>query len=139
MRALVTGAGARIGQAIALYLGQRGYDVAVHYAGSEQGANDTVAQLKAMGRNAVTLQADLLDEDATQGLVGRASDALGGPLTCLVNNASIFEYDNIETADRTSWDRHLESNLRAPFVLIQNYERTGRTSACGEHAGPANS
>ena len=121
MRALVTGAGARIGQAIALYLGQRGFDVAVHYAGSEQGANDTVAQLKAMGRNAVTLQADLLDEDATQGLVGRASDALGGPLTCLVNNASIFEYDNIETADRTSWDRHLGSNLRAPFVLIQNF------------------
>ena len=121
MRALVTGAGARLGRAMALYLGQRGYDVAVHYAGSEEGAKDTAAQLEAMGRKAVTLQADLLDEDATQALVGRAAEALGGPLCCLINNASIFEYDNITTATRTSWDRHLESNLRAPFVLTQHF------------------
>ena len=90
MRALVTGAGARLGQAMALYLGQRGYDVAVHYAGSEAGAADTVAQLRAMGRNAAALQADLLDEDAAQSLIPRAVDALGGQLTVLVNNASIF-------------------------------------------------
>jgi NAD(P)-dependent dehydrogenase (short-subunit alcohol dehydrogenase family) len=121
MRALVTGAGARLGQAMALYLGARGYDVAVHYAGSKDGASDTVAQLAALGRAGVALQADLLDEDATQALVGRASDALGGPLSCLVNNASIFEYDNIEDATRASWDRHLDSNLRAPFVLTQNF------------------
>jgi NAD(P)-dependent dehydrogenase (short-subunit alcohol dehydrogenase family) len=120
-RALVTGAGARLGQAMALYLGRRGYDVAVHYAGSEAGAAETVAQLKALGRNAAALQADLLDEAATQTLVGRATDGLGGPLTCLINNASIFEYDNITTATRTSWDRHIESNLRAPFVLTQHF------------------
>jgi len=117
----VTGAGARLGQAMALYLGQRGYDVAVHYAGSEAGAQDTVAQLAALGRQGVALQADLLDEDATQGLVARAVDALGGPLTCLVNNASIFEHDNIKTGTRESWDRHLDSNLRAPFVLTQHF------------------
>lgn len=121
MRALVTGAGARLGQAMALYLGQRGYDVAVHYAGSEVGAQETVAQLAAMGRNGVALQADLLDETATQALLGCAANALGGPLTCLVNNASIFEYDNIESGTRQSWDRHMESNLRAPFVLTQNF------------------
>ena len=121
MKALVTGAGARLGQAMALYLGQRGYDVAVHYAGSEEGAENTVAQLRDMGREGVALQADLLDEDATQALIGRAVEALGGPLTCLINNASIFEYDTIATATRKSWDRHLESNLRAPFVLIQNF------------------
>ena len=121
MKALVTGAGARLGQAMALYLGQRGYDVAVHYAGSEAGAQDTVAQLRAMGRDGVALQADLLNEDATQALVDRAVDALGGPLTCLINNASIFEYDTIASATRNSWDRHLESNLRAPFVLTQNF------------------
>lgn len=121
MRALVTGAGARLGQAMALYLGKRGYDVAVHYAGSQQGADDTVAGLRDMGRQAVALQADLLDETAAQALVGRAGDALGGPLTCLINNASIFEYDSIETATRESWDRHLESNLRAPFVLTQTF------------------
>ena len=119
MKALVTGAGARLGQAMAIYLGQRGYDVAVHYAGSLAGAQDTVAQLRAMGRQAVALQADLLDEDATSALVGRARDALGGPLTCLVNNASIFEYDTIHSATKASWDRHIGSNLRAPFVLTQ--------------------
>ena len=121
MKALVTGAGARLGQAMALYLGSRGYDVAVHYAGSREGAEDTVAQLRGMGRKAEALQADLLDEDATQALVGRAVKALGGPLTCLINNASIFEYDNIETATRESWDRHIGSNLRAPFVLTQAF------------------
>lgn len=121
MRALVTGAGARLGQAMALYLADRGFDVAVHFAASDDGAQDTVAQIKAKGRHAIALQADLLDEDASQALVQRAADGLGGPLTCLINNASIFEYDTIESATRRSWDRHIESNLRAPFVLTQNF------------------
>ncbi|WP_273690027.1 SDR family oxidoreductase [Ketogulonicigenium vulgare] len=121
MRALVTGAGARLGQAMALYLGRRGFDVAVHYATSKSGADDTVAALQAMGRRAAALQADLLVEDEVQGLIARAADALGGKLTCLVNNASVFEYDNIRTASRESWDRHIESNLRAPFVLTQGF------------------
>ena len=119
MGALVTGGGARLGRAMALSLGQRGYDVAVHYATSADGAEETAAAIRAMGRNAVTLQADLLDEDAVQALLPAAADALGGPITVLVNNASIFEYDNIESATRESWDRHHESNLRAPFVLTQ--------------------
>ncbi|MFT7106215.1 MAG: NAD(P)-dependent dehydrogenase (short-subunit alcohol dehydrogenase family) [Yoonia sp.] len=106
---------------MALYLGQRGYDVAVHYAGSEAGALDTVAQLETLGRQGVAMQSDLLDEHATQTLIGRAAGALGGPLTCLINNASIFEYDNIKTSTRESWDRHIESNLRAPFVLAQHF------------------
>ncbi len=135
MKALVTGAGARLGQAMALYLGQRGYDVAVHYAGSKAGAQDTVAALKSMGRQGVALQADLLDEAATQDLIGRAMDALGGPLTCLINNASIFEYDNIQTGTRESWDQHMGSNLRAPFVLTQNFAAqvpTPTTDTMGE-------
>lgn len=119
MRALVTGAGARLGQAMAVYLGQRGYDVAVHYAQSQAGADDTVAQLHAMGRKAVAIQADLLDADATAALLPNAAAALGGPITVLINNASIFEYDNITTATQTSWDRHMGSNLRAPFFLTQ--------------------
>ena len=121
MKALVTGAGARLGRAMALYLGARGYDVAVHYAGSAEGAAETVTALEQMGRKATALQADLLDEAQSQGLVACAADAVGGPLTCLINNASVFEYDNIETATRESGDRHLESNLRAPFVLAQNF------------------
>ncbi len=121
MKALVTGAGARLGQAMAFLLARRGYDVAVHYAGSESGARDTVNQIVAMGRRATALQADLLNEDETTKLIGRAITELGGPLTCLINNASIFEYDNMQTATRNSWDRHMESNLRAPFVLTQHF------------------
>ena len=120
MRALVTGAGARLGRAMALYLGARGYDVAVHYATSAMGAHEVVAELRAMGRQAHSVQVDLLNEDATQTLVPQAMALLGGPLTLLVNNASIFEYDNLASATRTSWDRHMDSNLRAPFVLTQH-------------------
>ncbi|MEL7011733.1 MAG: SDR family oxidoreductase [Pseudomonadota bacterium] len=118
-RALVTGAGKRLGRAMALELASNGYDVALHYASSREGADSAVAEITDMGRNAVALQADLLSEDATQALLPRAIEALGGPFTVLVNNASVFEYDNIESATRESWDRHLESNLRAPFVLTQ--------------------
>ena len=118
-RALVTGAGHRLGQAMAVYLAGRGYDVAVHYASSDKGALDTVSRIETQGQRGVAIQADLTDEAETQALFGNATKALGGPITCLVNNASIFEYDTVETATRDSWDRHMESNLRAPFVLTQ--------------------
>ncbi|MFA9231050.1 MAG: SDR family oxidoreductase [Microgenomates group bacterium] len=120
-RALVTGAGKRLGREMALYLGARGFDVAVHYAASETEAEETANALRAMGRKAVTLKADLLVEAETSELITRAVTALGGPLTLLINNASIFEYDSLASATRTSWDRHLESNLRAPFVLTQGF------------------
>lgn len=118
--ALVTGAGSRLGRAMALKLGEMGYDVAVHYAQSAAGAEQTVAELEAMGRKAVAVQADLLDLDQTEALVGRAAGAVG-ELSVLINNASIFEYDSIETATRDTWDRHLGSNLRAPFILTQAF------------------
>ncbi|MFV1874898.1 SDR family oxidoreductase [Nioella sp.] len=119
MTALVTGGAKRLGRAMALALAEAGHDVAVHYAGSAAEAEDTATAIRALGRRAVTLQADLLDEDATQSLLPRAVEALGQPVTVLVNNASVFEYDNIGTMSRTSWDRHMESNLRAPVVLTQ--------------------
>ena len=118
-RALVTGAGKRLGRAMALYLGQRGFDVAVHYASSADGASEVVSEIEAMGQRAVAVQADLLNLDEMEGLLPAAVDALGGPITCLINNASIFDYDTLEKATRDSWDRHMNSNLRAPFVLSQ--------------------
>ncbi|MEM1005900.1 MAG: SDR family oxidoreductase [Pseudomonadota bacterium] len=134
-RALVTGAGKRLGREMALYLAGRGYDVAVHYASSQSDAMKTVAQIAAMGQKSAALQADLLDETQVENLLSRAVKALGGPITCLVNNASIFEYDTIQTATRQSWDRHIESNLRAPFVLTQALAHQGleaRTDDQGE-------
>ncbi len=121
MRALVTGAARRIGREIALYLAGRGYDVAVHYHSSKNEALSVVKEIRAKGRVAQMLEADMLNETDVMSLVPRASEALGGPLTLLVNNASIFEYDTIKTATRENWDRHMESNLRAPFVLTQAF------------------
>ncbi len=118
-RALVTGAGKRLGRAMALYLADRGFDVAVHYSSSEEAANEVVTKIKTMGRDAVALRADLLDIDEMEALLPAAVNALGGPITCLVNNASIFEYDTLSTATRDGWERHMNSNLRAPFVLSQ--------------------
>lgn len=118
-RALVTGAGKRLGRAMALYLARRGYDVAVHYSSSAVQADAVAEKIRGLGRTGVPLQADLLDESETQALLPAAAAALGGPVTCLVNNASIFEYDTIQSATRAGWDRHMGSNLRAPFVLTQ--------------------
>ncbi|MEL6679430.1 MAG: SDR family oxidoreductase, partial [Pseudomonadota bacterium] len=69
----------------------------------------------------VALGADLLSEQATAALVGQAAGAIGRPLTLLINNASIFEYDTIESATMESWDRAIGSNLRAPFQLSQAF------------------
>lgn len=116
--ALVTGAGHRLGRAMALYLAKRGHDVAVHYNSSGGAAEAVAAEITALGRRAVALGADLLDETQVETLVPRAVEALG-PVLTLVNNASIFEYDRMGSLTRSSWDRHIESNLRAPMVLTQ--------------------
>ena len=120
-RALITGAGQRLGREMALYLAGRGFDVALHYASSRAGAEETAEAARAKGVQAAVLQADLLDEDATAQLLPAACEALGGALTVLVNNASIFEHDTVATATLESWNRHVGSNLRAPFVLTQAF------------------
>jgi NAD(P)-dependent dehydrogenase (short-subunit alcohol dehydrogenase family) len=119
---LVTGAGKRVGRAIALMLGREGWDVAVHYRRSRDEAEAVVREIVAGGRRAVAVSADLAREEETAALVTRAATALG-PLGCLVNNASVFEDDLALTATRASWDRHLETNLRAPFLLMQGFAR----------------
>lgn len=134
--ALVTGAARRLGRAMALYLAGRGYKVAVHYAGSEAEAAATVQEIKDSGGQAVALQADLLDDDATMGLFDAAKAAFGAPVTCLINNASIFEYDTIHTATRASWDRHMQSNLRAPFLLTQAMAAQGLDAATDDAGEP---
>lgn len=106
---------------MALYLAGRGHDVAVHYASSAAEAEAVAGEIRAMGRRAAALPADLTAEAEMQALLPAAVEALGGPLAVLVNNASVFEYDSLKSATRTSWDRHLESNLRAPFVLTQAF------------------
>jgi NAD(P)-dependent dehydrogenase (short-subunit alcohol dehydrogenase family) len=119
---LVTGAARRVGRAIALDLGKAGWRVAVHYCSSAAEAAEVVDAIRAEGGRAAAVSADLGKEEEVGTLVDRAAAAVG-PLTCLVNNASIFEADDIETVSRTSWERHLAINLRAPLVLIQAFAR----------------
>ena len=120
--ALVTGAARRIGRAIALGLAEAGYAVAVHHHQSQADADAVVSAIAAKGGQAVALSGDLSIESETEKLVARATAALG-PVGVLVNNASVFERDEALTATRTSWDRHLDTNLRAPLVLTQALAR----------------
>jgi NAD(P)-dependent dehydrogenase (short-subunit alcohol dehydrogenase family) len=119
---LVTGAAKRLGRAIAIDLAQAGFDVAIHYNTSEVDARETADAIRKTGRRVCMLAADLAKESETAALIGRALGELG-PLTALVNNASIFENDDWNSASRTSWDRHMDINLRAPFVLAQHFAR----------------
>ena len=120
-KALVTGGAARLGRAIALALAEDGFDVAVHFNSSADAARATAGEIRAMGRTASVHQADLLENDAVEALMPAAASALGAPISVLVNNASVFEYDRIDTATPDSWDRHIGSNLRAPFFLTQAF------------------
>jgi NAD(P)-dependent dehydrogenase (short-subunit alcohol dehydrogenase family) len=119
--ALVTGGARRLGRAMALHLARRGHRVAIHCAASRTEAEALAAEINGGGGRAAVLVADLLDEAQVTPLVDAAAAALGCPLTVLVNNASIFEHDRIGTLTRQSWDRHIESNLRAPVVLTQAF------------------
>ncbi len=105
---------------MALYLAGRGHDVAIHYDRSADEARLVADEARALGVRAQVFQTDLLDEAATAALIPAVTAALG-PLAVLVNNASIFEYDTIRSATPDSWNRHIGSNLRAPFQLIQAF------------------
>ncbi len=118
--ALITGAAHRIGRAMALALAKDGWAIAVHYHQSEQAANQLADDIAAAGGRAATVKADLANEVEVSALVPEAVARLG-PLGLLVNNASRFEQDGAMTATRASWDIHLETNLRAPFVLTQAF------------------
>ena len=118
--ALVTGAARRIGRALARSLAEAGYAVAVHHRSSGAAAEALVSEIARSGGKAVALAADLSDEAAVRNLLPEAIAALG-PIGVLVNNASIFENDTVATASRDSWDAHLAINLRAPFVLTQEF------------------
>ncbi|WP_373994560.1 SDR family oxidoreductase [Duganella sp. Leaf126] len=116
--ALVTGAARRLGRAIALGLARAGWDVAVHYRGSQAEALATAADITALGRRAVTLRCDLADEAAVRALLPQAVAALG-PVRCVVNNASLFDYDSAEDFTVARLDAHMHANVAAPVLLAQ--------------------
>ncbi|SDD24505.1 NAD(P)-dependent dehydrogenase, short-chain alcohol dehydrogenase family [Paracoccus isoporae] len=118
--ALVTGGARRLGREMALTLAREGFDLAIHYNGSAEEAEATAAEARGIGVAAGCFAADLLDLDAAEGLIAQVRAEMG-PLSVLVNNASIFEHDDLHSATRESWDRHIGSNLRAPFILAQRF------------------
>ena len=117
---LVTGAGRRLGRAIALDLAAHGWTVGVHYLSSRDDADSVVREIADAGGSASAIQADLADLDDTKSLVQRTVDTIG-PLACLINNASLFEMDTVETVTPESWHAHLDINLRAPAMLTQDF------------------
>ena len=118
--ALVTGAARRIGRALALEAAGAGYDVAVHFRGSREEAHALADEARARGRKAVCLQADLAAEREAEALLPRAAEALG-PVTLLVNNASLFMDDRVGSITRESWAAHMDANLHAPVLLAQGF------------------
>ena len=115
---LITGGARRIGRAIALQLAEYGFDIALQYNTSQEAAEEVVASIKRLGRQAICLRADLsLSSDITA-LFPRCCSELGAP-SCLVNNASEFHHDTVTTTNLHSWNRHFEVNLRAPVFLAQ--------------------
>lgn len=120
--ALVTGGAKRIGRAICLELARAGFDIAIHHRASDDEVADLAREIQGLGRQAVALPADLRDVVATHELIGRAAAALR-PLSVLVNNASVFADDRLDTITGDSWSRHLDTNLRAPVLLAQAFAR----------------
>ncbi|MEM7047275.1 MAG: SDR family oxidoreductase [Pseudomonadota bacterium] len=118
--ALVTGGGVRIGQDMALHLAKAEWAVVIHCRHSLDQAQKTVAQINNGGGHAALVQADLDDPHQVDDLISRAQEAIGDPITLLVNSASTFEDDNAETFTRESWYRHMNSNLYAPVMLSRD-------------------
>jgi NAD(P)-dependent dehydrogenase (short-subunit alcohol dehydrogenase family) len=120
--ALVTGAGKRIGRALAMALAADGFFVFVHHNRSAADARQTVADIVASGGKAKAVKADLASAKQAEALVGkcRARDV---QLVCLVNSASLFELDRPPTATAEKFDRHMAVNLRAPMLLAQALAR----------------
>ena len=114
--ALVTGAARRIGRTLALTAAQAGYDVLVHHNHSPDDAAETVRQIEALGRRALAVQFDLASE-SLHPLIAAAP----GPVTLLVNCASLFDDDRIRTLTPQSWDAANAANLRGPVLLSQAF------------------
>jgi NAD(P)-dependent dehydrogenase (short-subunit alcohol dehydrogenase family) len=120
MTALVTGGSKRVGRAIVEDLAAHGFAVAIHCNRSRAEADDLAAAVAASGGEAAVVVADLTDMRAVDGLVRKATAALG-PITLLVNNASSFEPDEVTDFEWPVWDRHFAVHVKAPVLLTRRF------------------
>jgi pteridine reductase len=128
--ALVTGAGVRIGRAIALALAEHGAAVAVHYNSSAAGAHSVVSAIRRRGGTSQAFQADLMDDIARIGLIPNINREMG-TVSILINNAALFGNSTLLDTTLKEWDDHFELNLKAPFRLSQSFAAQNRRKACG--------
>ncbi len=126
----MTGGSRRLGRAMVLACADAGFDVAIHCRAIDDDAETAAAEVRARGRKATLFACDLRQEAATAPLVSNAEAELG-PVTLLVNSASVFDDDSFTTMNRASWDAHMETNLRAPLVLAQAFARRVREERGG--------
>jgi NAD(P)-dependent dehydrogenase (short-subunit alcohol dehydrogenase family) len=117
---LITGAAQRIGRAIALDFAKNGFDVCVHYHTSQEKAKTLAEEIRQLGQRSYLIRANLSKEHEVQKIFSTLREQVK-PISVLINNASTFKYDKVDSATRQSWDDHLEPNLRAPFVLSQSF------------------
>lgn len=116
--ALITGGAHRIGLALTDTLSEAGWAVAIHYRDSGDAAHDLAERITKNGGQACTCGGDLSDDTQTAGVFEEAAKGIG-PITAVINNASIFEAEEWDEVTRDSWDTHFDVNLRAPFILSQ--------------------
>lgn len=133
--ALVTGAAKRLGRQIALDLARAGWDLIVHYGNSKEQASQTVRLVEQLGRRAVALQANLAIETETASLIERCTQVLGLP-DCLVNSASLFDYDTAHTFTQHQLDLHMRINVGAPVALARDLHKA-RIASGLTYAHPA--
>lgn len=128
-RILITGAARRVGRSLALAAARAGADIVLHYGQSRREAEELAVEIRALGRHAELLSADLNDAQQVEQLAQAALQ--NGPLDGLINNASLFEPLSWDQTDLTEWNRHLMVNLTTPFLLSQAFARALPADAQG--------
>jgi len=125
---LVTGGAKRIGREICLRLSEEGFSIAIHYRTSEREANQLVGDIESNGGKAMSLQCDLNDSDSVRELIHKANDSLG-TVVGVVNNASFFSFDRIESISEELWTEHMRVNAFAPLVLIAELSKSDQEAS----------
>lgn len=123
---LITGAAQRIGRALALDFANHGFDVCIHYYHSKSEAESLAKEIVRLGQKAFLVYADLSKEHEVEQIFATLQEKINS-ISVLINNASTFQYDNIQSTDRNSWDYHLEPNLRAPLILSQCFAKQAQS------------
>ena len=119
---LITGGAKRIGAGIAEFLAENGFNLAIHYNNSKKEAEDLCKRINSKGNAAVPIKGNLLHYKDTEKIFIQAEKKLGN-IACLINNASTFEYDNLESFNETFWKIHLLPNLKAPLILSKCFSK----------------